>query len=142
VRRVVLAAVLLFAPPPQAAHAQSPPRLYITGGALFASRDRGNAPTSVAELGPHRGVVAALTASAGARLSPWMAVDGEVQWQAGQSFTWKYSYLFDQNSLQVTDDRDVPVIGNIRFRAFPGRRPPPVRCRRACQETPGSGCCR
>jgi hypothetical protein len=116
------AVMALFVVGPSPVCAQSRTGAYISVGWSVASRDRGNAPTSVADLGPHRSLVQAATVGAGFRFTPWVGLEGEMQLQAGQSFPWKYSYLFASNSLQSTNDRDTPLVALLRVRAFPDRR--------------------
>jgi hypothetical protein len=114
--------VAILAMGPSLVHAQSGTGAYVSGGWSVASRDRGNAPTSVADLGPHRSLVHTVLVGAGYRFTPRVGLEGEMQLQAGQSFDWRYSYQFARNSLQTTTDRDTPLVGLLRVRLLPNAR--------------------
>jgi hypothetical protein len=112
VRRLatLFVAVLLIARPSYAQREASV-RPYVIGGWSTASRDRGNFPDSLAEVGPHRSLVPSLRLAAGVRVR----LEGEVDVQAGQSFPWRHSEVQLAITEQQTTDRDTPVVGYVRF---------------------------
>ena len=113
------AAAVAFAAAPAAA--QDGTSAYVSAGSATASRERGTYLT-FADQDLYQSWVYALVVSAGARPNSRVGFEAEVQFQTGQSFAWKYNYLFAQNSEQRTTDRDIPVIGYARFFAYRGRR--------------------
>jgi hypothetical protein len=116
VRRLatLFVAVLLIARPSYAQREASV-RPYVIGGWSTASRDRGNFPDSLAEVGPHRSLVPSLRLAAAVRVRPWLGVEGEVDVQAGQSFPWRHREVQLAITEQRTTDRDTPVVGYVRF---------------------------
>jgi hypothetical protein len=113
------AALLAFTAAPAAG--QDGTGAYLSSGGATAIRERGTFMTFT-DQGTHQSRVYALVVSAGFRPTSRFGFEGEVQLQTGQSFPWKYTYLFAQNSGQSTTDRDIPVVGYARVFAYRGRR--------------------
>jgi len=118
-RTLAAGALLVLSAVPARGQART---FYVAGAWLTASRDRGLAATSAADLGVHRSFVQSITAAAGVRLNRATAVEGEIGLQQGQSFPWKYSYQFAENSQQITTDSDMPIVGYVRVLTTPAAR--------------------
>lgn len=117
-RLIAAAALLMLSAAPAAAQT---PGFYASGAWLKVRRDRDLYADPTDRLATHRSSVQAVTASAGRRMNRVVAFEGEIGLQQGQSFPWKFTYQFSENTEEVLTHRDVPLIGYARFFAGSGR---------------------
>ena len=100
------------------AQSSRPALVSVSSGAVL--KDGSSQPSL--EAVDRRSVVPAVAVTVGKFLSPWFAVEGSVEFQASQSFGWRYTYAFDQNSEQLLKHRDIPLVARARFSVAAGAR--------------------
>ena len=98
------------------AQSSSPAFVSVTTGAV--SRDGSSQPSL--EGVARRSVVSAVAVTVGKFLAPSFALEGSVEFQASQSFAWRYTYAFERNSEQLLTHRDIPLVARARFSAAVG----------------------
>jgi hypothetical protein len=103
------------------AAAQSFPDAYVSTG--FGRASRALPPRTGAEIyDPYRPLIRTAIFSGGVQVKPWLGIEGSVQWQATQSFPWRFTYQFAENTEELATHRDTPLVGYFRFFACHRRR--------------------
>ena len=97
---------------PTMASAQVGARPYVSVAVSTALRDSAASSLTVTHA-PRRSFVPVLAVSGGVRLTPWIGVEGALQWQGAQTFPWQFLYTFVTEELAT--ERDSPLVGYVRF---------------------------
>lgn len=89
--------------------------VYVFGGARLAWRKTGWQQQSSDDLPPERKPVPTIVVGVGWWITPWLAVDGSVEFQRRQTLSWHYGYLGNKDFSST--DRDTPILGHVRMAA-------------------------
>jgi len=88
---------------------------YVTAGWATTSREPGWYPSLATPSAQPASSVPSVMIGAGVWLPHNVGVEGSFTVYGAQSIPWHYNYLFGGNSDQLTTDRDLPLIGLVRF---------------------------
>ena len=116
---VTYAIVFVWLSMPSTAVAQEPHRAYVFAGVEAAHRESG---MYLGTESDRSSLVPSGVFGGGVWIRRTLAIEGSVSLQRAQPLTWRFNYLFAENTIERTDDRDMPIVAWLRHAPRAGQR--------------------